>query len=619
MKNFFLLAGLLYFLPLRAQLEIELNVFANGFDSPVDISHAGDDRLFITEKDGTIRIIDGNGNVLPQPFLNIDPMVNSQASERGLLGLAFHPDYSENGYFYVNYTNGSGHTVIARYSVSAGNPNQADPNSELPILTINQPFSNHNAGDLNFGPDGYLYIAMGDGGSGGDPQNNSQTRNRMLGKMLRLDVDNVEPYTIPADNPFINDNLTLDEIWAIGLRNPWRFSFDRLTGDIWIADVGQDDWEEIHFQPASSTGGENYGWRCYEGFDTYNTNNCGGASGYVQPVHVYPSDGVQGCSITGGYVYRGENNPSMYGYYFYADYCTGRFWGLRPDGQGGWSNVELLNLANQEFSSFGEDAEGELYVAGIGSGNIYQVVAACVAPAAPIISGDEPILCEGQSLLLTASAAPDNYHYAWYINGLLVPNVTGSELEVTENVTVQAALVADDGSDCNSPLSQGYDVTNFVTLPEIDILIDGLEISGPGGYATYQWYLDGNPIPGANAATYLAESGGSYSLEVTDENGCSASSAELTLVSALDIPGVKSLLISPNPIVDQVQLSLQVLESGLYEFQLLQAEGRALRQKRAKVDQRFDFQWDLSTLPAGFYLLRIKCKGGEWTQKIQKQ
>lgn len=619
MKNFFLFAFLLAFLPLRAQLEIELTVFASGFVSPVDISHAGDDRLFITEKDGTIRIIEGNGNVLPQPFLNIDAKVNSQASERGLLGLAFHPDYQQNGYFYVNYSNNGGNTVIARYQVSAANPNQADPNSELILLTINQPFSNHNAGDLNFGPDGYLYIATGDGGSGGDPQNNSQTRVQLLGKMLRLDVDNGDPYAIPADNPFVNDDSTLDEIWAIGLRNPWRFSFDRLTGDIWIADVGQDDWEEIHFQPASSTGGENYGWRCYEGFDTYNTNNCGPASDYVQPVQVYPSDGVQGCSVTGGYVYRGENYPGMYGYYFYADYCTGRFWGLRPDGQGGWSNVELLNLSNQEFSSFGEDAAGELYVAGLGSGNIFQVVEACVAPAAPVISGNEPLLCEGQSLLLTASPAPDNYQYAWYINGLLVPGVTGSELELTENATVQAAFVTNDGSDCNSPLSQGYQVDVFIEIPEISITLEGQELSGPAGYAAYQWLLDGSPIPGANAPTYVAESNGSYSLEVSNDIGCTAVSDELTLVSTVDIPGVENLLISPNPVLTQLNLSLQVHEAGNFEFQLLQAEGRVIRQKRAKVDQRFDFQWDLSNLPSGFYLLRIKSKGGEWTQKIQKQ
>lgn len=355
----------------EAQPQLELVTFATGFDEPVDIVSAGDARLFIVEKDGYIRIIE-NGQTLATPFLNIDAKINSSASERGLLGLAFHPKYAENGYFFVNYTDNSGNTKIARFRVSDTNTNTADPNSELILLEVNQPFSNHNAGDLAFGPDGYLYIPLGDGGSANDPGNRSQTRTTLLGKMLRIDVDNGNPYRIPPDNPFPDVEGIRPEIWAFGLRNPWRISFDRLTGDLWIGDVGQGNWEEINRQPADSQGGENYGWRCYEGNAAFNTSGCGDQGQYTFPVQVY-SHANGACSVTGGFVYRGGDFPNLYGTYIYTDYCNGRIWGLKPDGQGGWINTLLLDGANFDYVAFGEDNEGELYLAGLGSGNIYRV------------------------------------------------------------------------------------------------------------------------------------------------------------------------------------------------------------------------------------------------------
>ncbi|MDX1939983.1 MAG: PQQ-dependent sugar dehydrogenase [Saprospiraceae bacterium] len=360
---------------IQSQPQLQLIEFANGLSQPVDIANAGDKRLFVVEKRGVIRIIDENGQVQSTPFLDIDSLVRSGESERGLLGLAFHPKYAENGYFYVNYTNNSGHTQIVRFRVKQNNPNEADPNAKLSLLTINQPFSNHNGGDLAFGPDGYLYIGMGDGGSGGDPDNYAQTRSSLLGKMLRINVDKGNPYEVPADNPFVDVQGTRPEIWALGLRNPWRFSFDRVTGDLWIGDVGQGNWEEISIQPAESEGGENYGWRCYEGDANYNTNGCGPKNDYTFPVYDYVSDDANGsgCSITGGYVYRGNQFPGLQGLYIYTDYCSGRFWSLKSDGQGAWINSELLNTANNEFVTFGEDADGELYVAGISSGRIYQI------------------------------------------------------------------------------------------------------------------------------------------------------------------------------------------------------------------------------------------------------
>ena len=273
--SIFFLIATFFSVILPAQPTVDLELFADGFSSPVDITNAGDERLFVVEKSGRIKIVLPDGTVLPTPFLNINPIVGSAGSEQGLLGLAFHPNYASNRYFFVNYTNNSGDTEIARYETDPANLNQALSNSGTVIMTIDQPFNNHNGGDIAFGPDGYLYIGMGDGGSGGDPGDRSQDPQELLGKMLRIDVDNGSPYGIPPDNPFINDTTVLDEIWAIGLRNPWRYSFDRETGDLWMGDVGQNEREEIDMQLASSTGGENYGWRCYEGDLPFNTSGCG--------------------------------------------------------------------------------------------------------------------------------------------------------------------------------------------------------------------------------------------------------------------------------------------------------------------------------------------------------
>ncbi|MFQ5796788.1 MAG: PQQ-dependent sugar dehydrogenase, partial [Candidatus Bipolaricaulia bacterium] len=325
---------------------------------PVAVTHAGDGsgRLFITLQTGKIVIYDGT-QVLPTLFLDISSLVRC-CGERGLLSVAFHPNYKNNGFFYVNYTESRGATVIARYTVSA-DPNVADPNSATILLTVSQPFSNHNGGQLQFGPDGYLYIGMGDGGSGGDPQNNGQSLRTLLGKMLRIDVDGGVPYAIPPDNPFVGPPGARDEIWALGLRNPWRFSFDRLTGDLFIADVGQGSWEEVNLQPVSSPGGENYGWRLMEGNHCFNPST-GCNDGTLIP-SILEYDHSLGCSITGGYRYRGAQIPELDGTYIYGDYCSGKIWGATEDSSGGWTVTELLDT-NFLISTFGEDEAGELYL-----------------------------------------------------------------------------------------------------------------------------------------------------------------------------------------------------------------------------------------------------------------
>ncbi len=372
---FLLLAILIISTKIEGQV-FKLTEVASGFKKPVDISNSGmlgDKRIFITEKDGKIKIIDTTGTVITTPFLDIDSKVNSVSNERGLLGLCFDPQYASNGYIYVNYSNNNGNTVVSRFTRSANNINAIDETSEKMIITIVQPFENHNGGEINFGKDGYLYIGMGDGGSGGDPGNRAQNPKILLGKILRLDVNTENaPYLIPEDNPYKNNADTLQEIWSMGWRNPWRFSFDRETAEMWIADVGQNKWEEINIE-AAGDGGLNYGWKCYEGLKEYDFSKCDNGTSFVAPIHVYDNKSDVGCSITGGYVYRGKQNPGMYGKYIYADYCSGRFWALYKNNNGNWQNDDLADLQDFHYATFGEDISGELYVASLSSGKIFKI------------------------------------------------------------------------------------------------------------------------------------------------------------------------------------------------------------------------------------------------------
>lgn len=347
---------------------VGLQSFASGFTSPVEIAHPpNDSRLFVVQQGGAIKILNSDGTVNATAFLTLTSSTIVSGGERGLLGLAFHPDYTTNGYFYVNYTRaGDGATVIARYSVSA-DPNIANDSSGTILMTIAQPFANHNGGSLKFGPDGYLYIGTGDGGSGGDPGNRAQNINDNLGKMLRIDVDSASPYGIPSSNPYVSVAGN-DEIWAIGLRNPWKFSFNRLNGDLWIADVGQGSIEEINkiTSPLSNTG-LNFGWRCYEGNATYNTSGtCPAYNATVAPINQYSHTSGR-CSVTGGYVYTGTLYPNFQNNYFFADYCTGEIGTINSDGVLTWEYTTPSSI-----TTFGEDRNGELYVA---AGNtIYKII-----------------------------------------------------------------------------------------------------------------------------------------------------------------------------------------------------------------------------------------------------
>jgi glucose/arabinose dehydrogenase len=347
---------------------IGIQSFATGFSSPVDISHpVGDSRLFVVEQGGKIKILNPSGATNATAFLTLTTATISTGGERGLLGLAFHPNYATNGYFYVNYTNTAGNTVIARYSVSATNPEIANPTATI-LLTITQPFSNHNGGCLRFGPDGYLYIGMGDGGSAGDPGNRAQNITENLGKMLRIDVNSSVPYGIPPTNPYVGIAGN-DEIWAIGMRNPWKFSFNRLNGDLWIADVGQDNNEEINKIVSPLANGLNFGWKCYEGNSPFNTTGCAAIGTMTFPIAQYTHS--NGCSITGGYLYTGANFPNFTNRYFFADYCLNKIGILNVAGTTiTWSST----FSGTNFSTFGEDMNGEIYIAGLTNGVIYKLI-----------------------------------------------------------------------------------------------------------------------------------------------------------------------------------------------------------------------------------------------------
>lgn len=343
---------------------------ASGLANPLYLTApAGDPRLFVVEQDGRIWIVQNNQR-LSTPFLDINPIVRS-GGEQGLLSLAFHPNYATNGYFYVNYTDNNGDTRVERYTVSA-NANVADATSAKLILAIDQPYANHNGGLVMFGPDDKLYIGMGDGGSGGDPENRAQNRDSLLGKLLRIDVDAGDPYGVPPDNPYVG-SAGRDEIWAIGLRNPWRFAFDRTAGLLYIADVGQNAWEEVHVAPVSQ-GALNYGWVIMEGAHCYPPGSACSTAGLLLPAVEYGH--ANGCSITGGFVYRGSRSPSLVGHYFYSDYCSGwirsfTYANGAVQQQTNWNlNVTLGNVL-----SFGEDSAGELYVLSA-NGSVYRITAA---------------------------------------------------------------------------------------------------------------------------------------------------------------------------------------------------------------------------------------------------
>jgi glucose/arabinose dehydrogenase len=477
--------------------QISLVQVATAYASPVDIQTCGDERLFIVEQKGIIRILYKDGTKQTTPFLDIDARVNSAQDEQGLIGLAFSPNYKQDGFFYVQYTTGPGvdSIRISRFSVTAGDSTTANPNSEQVLLSFKDSYWNHNGGSLNFGPDGYLYASQGDGGSGGDPQGNGQNKAVLMGKMLRIDVSNpAVNYQIPSTNPFVSDPNSKPEIWAYGLRNAWRCSFDKLTGDFWLADVGQSQEEEVNFQSATSVGGENYGWKCREGFSAYNGCTTP-VSNFVQPVaslgHVNGA-----CSITGGYVYRGAQYSKLFGKYLFTDYCNGQIWTVLKDGSV-FDLDTLQNFDNYQYTSFGQDNKGELYLAYRGSasgstGRIYRITETSSCNPVAFISFEDSVASCGSVALKALKG--DTLSYQWYSTSGVVNGANTNEFLPTQNGWYKVEVSKTQNPGCKTMSDSVY-----VTLADTTVLTT----SSLGSFCTYD-----SPVSLQN---FVSPSGGVYS------------------------------------------------------------------------------------------------------------
>lgn len=577
---------------LFSQTKIKLTDFASGFSSPVDIAHCGDSRLFVVEQGGKIWVVDSLGKKSAEPFLDITTIVQFNG-EQGLLGLAFHPKYQQNGYFFVNYIKKSGNardTRIARYSRSATDPQKADPASEAVLFDVVQPYANHNGGCLKFGPDSMLYIALGDGGSGGDPQGNGQKTSTLLGKISRVDVDGTAlgNYSVPADNPFVGNSAYRPEIWSLGWRNPWRFSFDRLTGDMWVGDVGQNKREEVDFEP-KNTPGLNYGWRCYEGTQTYNTAGCQGIANYVKPIFEYVNPTL-GQSITGGFRYHGGQYPGLSGLYLVADYVSGRWWSVQRNADGTSTGKEIANLADYEYSSFGEDAKGELYVTLHSSGKIQRITELCgsfeVTGTASVAVCDSSL---SGTIFLTPAGGTSPYTYAWS-NGKTDKDI------IYLNPGTYSVLVKDANA-CERrdtfTIASSSPTTPTLLPSDTIVCADGSALlytntALPSDYQ-YQWRTNGEVIAGAENAELLVFGSGTYQVRLVglDCNSAWSNAAvvdqEIALTPSITVSN--DTLTAPSgwvgyqwflndePIPDAVNQVFIATKSGTYKVHITSANG----------------------------------------------
>jgi glucose/arabinose dehydrogenase len=456
----FLIAG--FQINVKAQNpNLTFTLFSNGkLDSITGIVNAGDNRMFVVEQQGYIRILDSVGDVMSKPFLDIADEVGTMGNEEGLLGLAFSPNYKTNDYFFVYYTDPYNHIHIARFQVSSTNADSAIKSSEDTVLIVNHnPYQNHNGGNIAFGPDGYLYAGLGDGGysSNGDPFNRAQNTDTLLGKMLRLDVSSL-PYKIPPTNPFADGINGRPEIWAYGLRNPWCWSFDRLTADLWIGDVGQDLWEEVDFQPANDTGGENYGWRCYEGDAEYDYSLCSANTNFTFPVDTYAHSNSNGCCIIGGYVYRGAQYKSLFGKYLHSDLCSGRFWSIK-DSAGIFKTTILNNFTANQITKFGQDIYGELYVGLREPGLVYKIGDTACAPVA-FISFNDTVFVDTNGTI--SALYGQGLTYQWEFNNRAI--IGNGNTVVADSAGTYTVIVTN--GKCSSSASVSVELVTGINNPQ---------------------------------------------------------------------------------------------------------------------------------------------------------
>lgn len=606
MKKLFLSVFMLLSMMQNSNSQISYARIATGLNNLSDIASCGDERIFVVLKPGQIVMLDSSGAQNPVPFLDLTSRVNAAGLEKGLLSVVFSDDYLQSGYFYIYYVPlGGTDSRISRFKVSS-DPQLADTSSEQVIITIPQPVGSHYGGDMAFGKDGYLYIGLGDGGGEGDPSNHAQDTSLLLGKFLRLDVSDTTAggYVIPNSNPFLLSPFP-DEIWSIGFRNPWRWSFDKMTGDMWIGDVGQVSNEEIDFQSARSRGGENYGWRCYEGIAPYITTDCAASTAYVEPVVQYSHS--NGCSVTGGFVYRGSSYHTMFGRYFYSDWCSSTLRGVVRNGNSFSDTTYISNFASGSVS-FGEDQWGDLLVGSFTGGELYRIYDSTSHHVAWISDTDTTKFCIGSTAVLQTPAG-NGFHYQWNLNGSNYGNDTCAIIITTPGnyfVTVTNS----------SGLPQVSDPTYVEFIPAPTVSIIGLDsvfcssdpvtyvnISPPGG----QLFIDGIVQPSFQLNPAILTVGNHLiDYRYTNSTGCSNSANQLVRIDACtyidenssanvviypvpsedylivkshgeitfyDVQG-KLILLNTESNVDFKKVNIKDLESGLY-FCVIRTESKS--------------------------------------------
>jgi glucose/arabinose dehydrogenase len=494
----------------QSPVVIELVEWAQGFFNPTDITHAGDDRLFVAQQTGLVMIVTDSNVVLPVPFLDISTRVIFSA-EQGLLGLTFDPDYANNGYFYVHYVadDSLGHrSVVSRFSVSNGDPDVADPLSEVVLYTWPQNTDQHKGGDLAFAPDGTLFITFGDGSLGGDPNNVAQDLSDPLGSILRIRPEPGGTYSIPPDNPFVGaGGDTLPEIWAYGLRNPFRIAVDPEGGALWIGDVGQSSYEEVNRWPLNDNSGPNFGWRCREGLIAFDTTLCAANTPFVDPIAVEANYLIGGnwCAVASGRVYRGSLFPRLLGRYLFVDYCSGQVRTLRPDGMGSWIEEVILQSGPVGLVAIDEDVNGELFAISNFVHKVYRIVDPCPVLPDIVVSGD------------TLITAPGNDHQ-WYLDGVLI--TSGTDASIVPAVTGNYWVLVDVGNGC------------VLSSDTVHVVVLGVQVKDPVPVVQ----LHPNPTTEHCTLTWDAARWGDLSVEALDATGrkvsawnCSSGSCELDL------------------------------------------------------------------------------------------
>ena len=618
MRIYFTLLCSVFLLYCKAQPKPGAVLIAAGFTEPVDIVHAGDDRLFIVERAGKIKILFPDSSVTT--FLDITSNVGSEGGEQGLLGLVFHPEYATNGYFYVNYTDLLGDTHISRFSVSGADPDVADPFSELNLIFLDQPAANHNGGDLNFGPDGYLYIFMGDGGGAGHNRSQQIIDNK-FGKILRLDVDGGTPYTIPSDNPYVGIPGD-DEIWAIGLRNPWRCNFDRLTGDLFLADVGSESWEEINVIKSDTAEFFNFGWKCYEGNMLRPGPLCDTIiADFDFPVFVYPHDiDSGGFAITGGFVYRGSEFPDLYGKYIFCDYVSGNFWTMEENASGFWT-TEFYGYVVDHITSFGEDVNGELFACVNQTGNIYKIIDNCESfnLSAAITDASASTINNGAvDLILSGGQSPFTFNWS---NGSTTEDISSLfageyNVIVTDNIGCSKLLTTTVDNLCGPATGIiSTPSTNSVNINWDDVGSVGYRIFykpvGPGSFTQIN-----TPVSNINISGLIPST--NYTFKIKNKcpraPGIFTTNGNFTTLPLKNDGGdvENSIIIYPNPANDIIYYN------GLTEMNLISVSdinGRIVKSQVAEINGFME----IADIAAGIYIIKFKSESGEMIYKFVKK